>query len=122
MVLRSISYVRKSRPSDINIGSFSFYIIAMTIPSLAEICIAHLVFSTITKYADPRYLAIINSLAFIPGLIFRAITSQLYSTFYDNDIELYAGYVLLAILLMGVTIYFLHPRMLNFWLKAKEKL
>jgi POT family proton-dependent oligopeptide transporter len=78
----------------------------MTILSLAEICIAPLIFSTITKYADPRYLAIIISLAFILGLIFRAITSQLYSTFYDNDIELYAGYVLLAILLMGVTIYF----------------
>ena len=106
MVLRSLSYVRKSRVSDINIGSFSFYIIAMTILSLAEICIAPLVFSTITKYADPRYLAIIISLAFIPGLIFGAITSQLYSTYYDSTIGQYVGYGLLAILLMGVTIYF----------------
>jgi POT family proton-dependent oligopeptide transporter len=93
-------------PSDINIGSFSFYIIAMIILSLAEICIAPLIFSTITKYADPRYLAIIISLAFIPGLIFRAITSQLYSTYYDSNIGQYVGYGLLAILLMGVTIYF----------------
>ena len=78
----------------------------MTIPCLAEICIAPVVFSTITKYADSRYLAIIISLAFIPGLIFRAITSQLYSTYYDSNIGQYAGYGLLAILLMGVTIYF----------------
>ena len=58
----------------------------MTIPCLAEICIAPVVFSTITKYADSRYLAITISLAFIPGLIFRAITSQLYSTFYNSNI------------------------------------
>lgn len=93
-------------PNEINIGSFSFYIIAMTILSIAEICIAPLIFSTITKYADPRYLAIIISLAFIPGRIFSAITTQLYSTFYDNTIGQYAGYGLLAILLIGVTVYF----------------
>ena len=93
----------------------------MTILSLAETCIAPLIFSTITKHADPRYLAIIISLASIPGRIFRAITSQLYSTYYDSNIGQYAGYGLLAILLMGVTISS-HPRMVNLWLKVKEKL
>jgi POT family proton-dependent oligopeptide transporter len=94
-------------PTDITISNFTYFIGAMAILSIAEMCIAPLVFSVIAKYTDPRYLAIVISAAFIPGRIFSSINTQLSSRYYGDDILNFIGTGLLAVLLLGVVIYFL---------------
>lgn len=82
------------------------YIVAMLLLSLAEIHIAPVVYSILTQYSAPKYLAIIVSLSFIPvklcslavGLFEKDITEQ-------PIVALWIGMFILIMLSLGLVVY-----------------
>ncbi len=64
-------------PADQHIA---LYLISLVLLSLAEIHIAPIIHSVLTQYANPKYLAILISLAFVP----TKILSLLIGLFYDE--------------------------------------
>ena len=94
-------------PEDITFSTFGMFIGIMALLTVAEMCIAPLIFSVITKYTDPRYIAIVVSAAFIPGRIFNAINTQILYKFNEEEIIKSIGLGLIVFLFLGVAIYFL---------------
>ncbi|MBL1280113.1 MAG: MFS transporter [Fluviicola sp.] len=82
------------------------FILSFLFMSIAEIHIAAIVYSIITQYADPKYLAIVMSLIFIPiGLI-----SYLLGLFTDGLLEntviiLFVGGLIMAFLIVGLYLF-----------------
>ena len=82
------------------------FILSFLFMSIAEIHIAAIVYSIITQYADPKYLAIVMSLIFIPiGLI-----SYLLGLFTDGLLEntviiLFVGGLIMVFLIVGLYLF-----------------
>ncbi len=62
------------------------YFISLLFLGISEIHIAPIINSILTKYSNPKYLAILISLAFIPTRLFYLIFGLFNDRFYDNPI------------------------------------
>lgn len=62
------------------------YLLSLFFLSVSEILIAPIVHSVLTKYANPKYLAILISLAFIPTRLMSLVFGLFNERFYDDPI------------------------------------
>ncbi len=60
------------------------YITAIVLLNISEICIAPIVFSVLTQYANPKYLAILISFTFAPTRILSMLIGYFSGRLYDN--------------------------------------
>ena len=74
--------------------------------SVSEIHIAPIIHSILTQYSNPKYLAILISLAFIPTRLFSVMIGFFNDRFYDNPIfGLIFGIVVTSIISIGLIIF-----------------
>ena len=74
--------------------------------SISEIHIAPIIHSILTKNSNPKYLAILISLAFIPTRLFSLLFSMFSEKFYDNPIfSLKFGLIAMIIVSIGLIIF-----------------
>ncbi len=63
-----------------------FYILSVLFLSISEIHISPIIHSILTQFSNPKYLAILISLAFIPTQLFTVITDLFNDKLYNNPI------------------------------------
>ncbi len=82
------------------------YLISLLFLSISEIHIAPIIYSILTKNSNPKYLAILISLAFIPTRLFSVIFSLFSEKFYDNPMfSLKFGLIAMIIVSIGLIIF-----------------
>jgi len=62
------------------------YLISLLLLGVSEIHLAPIIYSVLTQYTNPKYLAILISLAFIPTRLFYFIVDLFNNEIYDNPI------------------------------------
>lgn len=60
------------------------FLASLLLLGVSEICIAPIVYSVLTQFSNPKYLAIIISLAFIPTRLFSIILGYFSEGLYEN--------------------------------------
>jgi POT family proton-dependent oligopeptide transporter len=88
------------------------YLIAVFFLSISEIHISPIIHSVLTKYASPKYLAIIISLAFIPTRLCTAILGLFNEDLYKNP--------LIAIQIGMFAMFVLTIALIGYYLKKEE--
>lgn len=79
------------------------YLLSILFMGISEIHIAPILYSTLTKYSNPKYLAILISLAFIPTSMLIFSTGFFNDRFYDNPIfGLKLGVIIMIIVAIGL--------------------
>lgn len=82
------------------------YLLSLFFLSISEIHIAPIIYSILTKNSNPKYLAILISLAFIPTRLFSVLFSLFSEKFYDNPIfSLKFGLIAMIIVSTGLIIF-----------------
>ncbi|MCL6268200.1 MFS transporter [Flagellimonas myxillae] len=82
------------------------FLISIVLISVAEIFIAPVVYSVVTEFTSPKYLAIIISLTFIPPKAFTAIVGILdFSTAEGSSVFLGIGVVVTTLVTIGMAIF-----------------
>ncbi|MGB3607202.1 MAG: MFS transporter [Psychroserpens sp.] len=82
------------------------YLISLVFLGISEIHIAPIIYSILTKYANPKYLAILMSLAFLPTRLISIIFGLFNDKFYDNPmLGLKIGIVGMTIIGIGLMGY-----------------
>lgn len=82
------------------------YFLSLFFLSISEIHIAPIIYSILTKNSNPKYLAILISLAFIPTRLFSVLFSLFSEKFYDNPIfSLKFGLIAMIIVSIGLIIF-----------------
>jgi len=82
------------------------YLISLLFLGVSEIHIAPIVYSVLTQYANPKYLAILISLAFILTRLFSVIVGLFNEMLYENPIvAILVSMLSMAILSVGMIIY-----------------
>jgi POT family proton-dependent oligopeptide transporter len=82
------------------------YLLSLLFLSISEIHIAPIIYSILTKNSNPKYLAILISLAFIPTRLFSVLFSLFSEKFYDNPIfSLKFGLIAMIIVSIGLIIF-----------------
>ena len=82
------------------------YLIALLFLSISEIHIGPILHSILTQYANPKYLAILISLAFIPTKLFILLVGLFTEGLYENpSLALLIGLIAMTILSIGLIIY-----------------
>ena len=71
-------------PEDGQVPGLIIFIISALLIGLAEILVVPTIYSLLTKYTNPKYLAIIFAIAFLPVSILYKLNSLLVSSMYDN--------------------------------------
>jgi POT family proton-dependent oligopeptide transporter len=84
------------------------YILALLFLGISEIHIAPIIHSILTKYTNPKYLAILISFAFIPTRLIGAIFGLFNDRFYDNPtLGLKLGIITMVVFSIGLIAYVL---------------
>jgi len=79
------------------------YLLSLFFLGISEIHIAPIVFSILTKYSNPKYLAILISLSFIPAKLFSLTFGLFNDQFYDNSIlGPKIGIIIMAMISIGL--------------------
>lgn len=79
------------------------YLLSILFMGISEIHIAPILYSTLTKYSNSKYLAILISLAFIPTSMLIFSTGFFNDRFYDNPIfGLKLGVIIMIIVAIGL--------------------
>jgi proton-dependent oligopeptide transporter, POT family len=82
------------------------YLLSLLFLSISEIHITPIIYSILTKNSNPKYLAILISLAFIPTRLFSFLFSLFSEKFYDNPIfSLKFGLIAMIIVSIGLIIF-----------------
>jgi len=82
------------------------YLLSLLFLSISEIHIAPIIYSILTKNSNPKYLAILISLAFIPTRLFSMLFSLFNEKFYDNSIlPLKFGLIAMIMISIGLIIF-----------------
>lgn len=86
------------------------YLLSMLLIGASEVLIAPIVYSILTQYTNPKYLAIVISLAFIPTKLLNILVGTFNEQIYEDSffslkialmLTLILGLILLVILLMS---------------------
>lgn len=80
-----------------------YFIISLLFLAISEIHIAPIIHSILTKYSNPKYLAILISISFLPTKIIAVIFGLFNDRFYDNPI-LGVKFGLIAMIVMSLGI------------------
>ncbi len=82
---------------------FVLYLLSLMFFGIAEVHIAPLLYSALTKYSNPKYLAIFISLAFIPRYLFSMSFLVIDDRFYnDTSFSLKFGVIVFLIISIGL--------------------
>ncbi|WP_299222795.1 MFS transporter [uncultured Aquimarina sp.] len=82
------------------------YFISLLFLGISEVHIAPIIHSILTRYTNPKYLAIIISLAFIPTRLFSLAIGLFNDYLYKNSIfSLKLGMILMILISIGLVIY-----------------
>ncbi len=93
-------------PETITKVSLIYYLISLLFLGISETYIIPIILSVLTKYSNPKYLAIIISLAFIPTQLFSVIFHIFNDKFYDNPMfALKFGTIFFLILTIVLLVY-----------------
>ena len=85
-----------------------YYILSLLFLSISEIHIAPIIHSILTRFSNPKYLAILISLAFIPTRLFSEIIGLFNDKLYDNPIfGLKIGMTAMVVVSIGLITYIL---------------
>ncbi|MEL6865468.1 MAG: MFS transporter [Bacteroidota bacterium] len=91
------------------------YLLALFLLGISEIYIAPIIHSTLTQYANPKYLAILISLYFIPNRAISMIFGLFNQTFFENpNLGLQVGMVAMAAMGLLLLLYV-------YWNKRQQK-
>ncbi|PCJ63618.1 MAG: hypothetical protein COA58_15895 [Bacteroidetes bacterium] len=83
-----------------------FYILSLLFLGISEIHIAPIIHSILTQYSNPKYLAILVSLAFIPTTLFSVILGLFNDELYANPIlGFIIGIIMMITICIGLIIY-----------------
>lgn len=98
-------------PEVLAIPHIALYLLSFFFLSIAEVYIAPVIHSTLTKYINPKYLAIAISLAFLPSRLFIFLFSFFDDYFFDipSGGALF-GTVLLGAVSIGLTLFILRQK------------
>lgn len=77
------------------------YLVALLFLGISEIHIAPIMYSILTKYSNPKYLAILISLAFLPTRLIALIFGLFNDRFYNNPI-LGLKFGIIAMIIVGI--------------------
>lgn len=80
-----------------------YFLVSLLFLAISEIHIAPIIHSVLTKYSNPKYLAILVSLAFVPIKIFALIFGLFNERFYDNP-TLGVKFGIIAMILISIGI------------------
>lgn len=80
-----------------------YFLVSFFFFSISEVHIAPIIFSILTKYTNPKYLAILISLAFVPTKIVTSIIGLFSDRFLDNP-TLGVKFGLIAMILVSIVI------------------
>ena len=98
-------------PETITKVSLIYYLISLLFLGISETYIVPIILSVLTKYSNPKYLAIIISLAFIPTQLFSIIFHSFDDKFYHNPMfALKFGTIIFLILTIGLLGYMIKYR------------
>jgi len=86
-------------------GHLIIYVISTLFLAITEYFIGPMVYSIITKYSNPKYIAIFIALSFIPSKLVSFIVS-FFNLPSDNVKYQYVGVFLLAVITIGLIIYY----------------
>lgn len=82
------------------------YLISLLFLGISEIHVAPIVHSILTKYSNPKYLAILVSLAFLPTRLISLVFGLFYDRIYDNPmLGLKIGIIGMAVVGIGLIGY-----------------
>jgi POT family proton-dependent oligopeptide transporter len=91
-----------------------FYLLSLVALGISEIHIAPIIHSIFTKYCNPKYLAIVFSIAFIPTRILSVILGLFNEMFYENPyLGLKVGVILMSICSIGLIIFIIVKKNIN---------
>lgn len=83
-----------------------YFIASMLFLAISEIHIAPIIHSILTKYSNPKYLAILISIAFVPTKIFALIFGIFHERIYDNPtLGLKFGIIAMILISIGIIGY-----------------
>lgn len=83
-----------------------FYLLSLLLLAISEIHIAPIIHSILTKYSNPKYLAILISLAFLPTRLISFIFGLFNDMFYDNPtLGLKFGIIVMTVVGIGLIGY-----------------
>jgi len=83
-----------------------YFIVSMLFLAISEIHIAPIIHSILTKYSNPKYLAILISVAFVPTKIFALIFGIFHERIYDNPtLGLKLGIIAMILISIGIIGY-----------------
>jgi len=83
-----------------------YFIASMLFLAISEIHIAPIIHSILTKYSNPKYLAILISLAFVPTKIFVLIFGIFHERIYDNPtLGIKFGIIAMVLISIGIVGY-----------------
>lgn len=80
------------------------FLVSLFFLSISEIHIAPIIYSILTKYTNPKYLAIVISLAFLPTKLMTLAFALFNDTFYDNPI-LGVKFGIIAMGIVGIGLF-----------------
>lgn len=90
------------------------YLVSLLFLAMSEIHIAPIVYSVLTKYSNPKYLAILISLAFVPTRLCSLIFGLFDERFYDNpNLGLKFSFVCMAVIAIGLFVYVFYNKKLS---------
>lgn len=82
------------------------YLVSLLFLGISEIHIAPIIHSILTKYSNPKHLAILVSLAFIPTRLFTMLFGLFNVSFYSEPaLALKIGIVVMVAVVIGLSIY-----------------
>ncbi len=82
------------------------YLLSMLFLSLSEVHIAPIIYSILTQLSNPKYLAILISLSFIPTKLFSVILSLFNDQLYENPaLGLKIGMIAMVLVSIGLITY-----------------
>lgn len=83
-----------------------YFLVSLLFLAISEIHIAPIIHSVLTKYSNPKYLAILVSLAFVPTKIFALIFGLFNERFYDNPtLGVKFGIITMILISIGIIGY-----------------
>lgn len=93
----------------------SIYFLSLLMLAISEMHIAPIVYSILTKYSNPKYLAILISLAFIPTRVFNFVFARFNENVYNNPIlGLKIGIIVMTIVGIGLIWHVLRNKRNNY--------
>ena len=93
-------------PDELNEQHSIIFMVSLFFLTMAEIHISPTMHSVLTKYTNPKYLAILISLAFLPGRLISLIFGLFNDEFYDNPmLGVKFGIIIFSVMGLGLLGY-----------------